>query len=330
MFRFEDSDYLYLIAILPVLYVLYLFAEKERKKAFQKLGDPGLLKKFRLLDKDYSLLKSLLFFMVVLLTIVSLANPQFGKKKEKAKTQNIDVYLAMDVSQSMLCEDIKPYRLSRAQLWVKQFLERFPSERIGFISFAGSAYLHTPLTTDLATVFHVATSAAPQNLGTQGTAIAEAIKLAEKSFSKEEGFHKVLIILSDGEDHEGEILAAAKNAKDKGITIFTVPVGTDQGGPIPSLYQGGSNYRTDREGQLIITRPNRKLLKEVADAGGGELLEIQSGEKAFDLLKQKFNALARKEITYQSFSSYNSLYQYFLLIALFLLIVETLVIRRKL
>ncbi|MBK9109797.1 MAG: VWA domain-containing protein [Saprospiraceae bacterium] len=329
MFRIEESVYLFLFILLPVLYLLYSYAQRKNERTLVKLGELNLLRKLRLVVRDRASLKFFLFLSVIALTIVSLANPQFGKKKEKAKTQNIDVYLALDVSQSMLCQDIKPDRLSRAQLWIKQFIERFPSERFGFISFAGSAFLHTPLTTDLATIYNMVTAASPRNLGTQGTAIADAIQLAEKSFAKEEGFHKVIILLSDGEDHEGEIVESAQRAKESGITIFTIPLGTEQGGPIPSMYQGGSNFRTDPSGNLIITKPNRSLLKQIADAGGGDMFEIQSGDTGFETLRNKFNALARKEITYQSFSSFNSYFQYFLGLALLLLILETLMIRRK-
>lgn len=329
MFRIEESVYLYLFLLLPVLYLLYNYAQRKNETTLVKLGDLHLLRKLRLITLDKTGHKFILFLGILILTIVSLANPQFGKKKEKAKTQNIDVYLALDVSQSMLCQDIKPDRLSRAQLWIKQFIERFPSERLGFISFAGSAFLHTPLTTDLATIYNMVAAASPRNLGTQGTAIADAIQLAEKSFAKEEGFHKVIIILSDGEDHEGEIVEAARKAKEKGITLFTIPLGTDQGGPIPSMYQGGSNFRMDTEGNLIITKPNRSLLKQIAEEGGGEMFEIQSGDTGFETLRNKFNALARKEITYQSFSSYNSYFQYFLGLAILLLILETLIIRKK-
>lgn len=329
MFRFEEPIYFYGLLLIPVFILIYFLAQKSRERNMDKLGQSKLLSQMRLFSKNLESTKFGLFMVVLLLTIVSMTNPQFGKKMEKGKTQSVDVFVVLDVSQSMLCEDIKPSRLERAQLWVKQFIERFPSERMGFISFAGSAYLHTPLTTDLATVYNMADAASPKNLGTQGSELASAIDLAVKSFGQEQGFHKAIVLLSDGEDHEGEAVEAARKAYQQGISIFTVPVGTPQGGPIPSIFSGGENYRTDQAGNLIMTKPNRELLREIAETAGGELMEIQSDASDFARLKEKFSAMARKELVYQSFSSYHSYFQYFLAMAIIFLLAETLIVRKK-
>ncbi|MGB5025396.1 MAG: hypothetical protein WBO44_08605, partial [Saprospiraceae bacterium] len=155
------------------------------------------------------------------------------------------------------------------------------------------------------------------------------IELAIKSFGEEQGFHRILIILTDGEDHEGEAIESAKKAAQKGISVITIPVGTEQGGPMPVFGNAGENYRTDESGQLIITKPNRKLLEEIATAGQGELLELENSEHGFNQLKNRFAQLAKKELTYQSFSTYQSYFQYILFLALAVLIFETLTIRRK-
>ncbi|MGB4969576.1 MAG: VWA domain-containing protein [Saprospiraceae bacterium] len=327
MFKFEENNYLILLVLLPVFYILYLNYKKSSMETWKKLGVYSTLKNFILVPNDKLNFKFLLFCFILLFSILGLVNPQFGKKTEKIKSQNIDVFIALDVSQSMLCTDIKPDRLSRAQIWIKQFLDRFRSERIGFISFAGSAYLHSPLTTDMPTIQLMTSMAGPKNIGTQGTAIAEAIELAMKSFGEKEGFHKVILLLSDGEDHEGAAIESAKKAAQKGITVFTVPVGTEQGGPIPNPI--AENYRVDEEGKLIITKPNRKLLAEIAETGQGEILDMQNGELIFEALKKRFSMLARKDVTYQSFSSYQSYFQYFLLIAFGLLIFESFLTRKK-
>jgi len=329
MFRFEEPYYFYALLLIPTLWLVHSFANRMRTKQLGRLGETSLLKKMNIVEEDRESSKFVMFLGVVILTIVSLANPQFGKRTEKGKTQHIDLFLVLDVSQSMLCEDIKPSRLARAQLWIKQFIERFPSERMGLISFAGSAYLHTPLTTDLATVYNMADAASPKNLGTQGTTLAGAIALADKSFGQEEGYHKAIVLLSDGEDHEGEAIDAAKKAYQKGISIFTIPVGTSGGGPIPSIFSGSSSYRTDESGNLILTKPNRSLLSEIAQVAGGEMLEIQGNDQGFDKLRSKFNTLSRKALVYQSFSSYASYFQYFLALAIILLLFETLTIRKQ-
>lgn len=329
MFRLEEIGYLILILVIPVFYLLFLNYQKQKETIWKKLGNPKILLNSRFLPTDKFNLKFILFLVVTFLSILTLTNPQYGKKKEKIKTQNVDVFIALDVSQSMLCTDIKPDRLSRAQIWIKQFLDRFHSERIGFISFAGSAYLHSPLTTDIPTIHLMTSMAGPKNIGTQGTAIADAINLAAKSFADEEGFHKVVLLISDGEDHEGAALEAAKHAAEKGISIFTIPIGTEQGGAIPNINYGADNFKMDEKGELIITKPNRSLLKEIAETTQAELLEIQDGDASFEILKKKFALLSKKDVTYHSFSSYESYFQYILIIAFGLLIFETMIIRKK-
>ncbi len=329
MFRLEEIGYLILLTGLPVMYLFYLNYKRKQNEAWEKLGNAKTLKNSRLISRDTFNLKFILYLIVAGFSVLALTNPQYGKKKEKIKSQNVDVFIALDVSQSMLCSDIKPDRLSRAQLWIKQFLDRFHSERVGFISFAGSAYLHSPLTTDIPTVNLMANMAGPRNIGTQGTAIADAIRMATKSFGDDEGYHKVILLISDGEDHEGEAVEAAKQAATKGISIFTIPMGTDQGGPVPNMNYGSENYKTDHEGKLIISKPNRQLLKEIADATQADLLEIQNGDISFETLKKKFALLSKKDVTYHSFSSYESYYQYILFLAFGMLVFETILTRRK-
>ncbi len=329
MLRLEEIGYLILLIGIPVFYIIYLNYKKQLNATWKKLGNPKTLQNSKLISEDKFRLKFILFLIMSTLSILALTNPQYGKKKEKIKTQNVDVFITLDVSQSMLCTDIKPDRLSRAQLWIKQFLDRFHSERVGFISFAGSAYLHSPLTTDIPTVQLMSSMAGPKNIGTQGTAIAEAIRMATKSFGETEGYHKVILLITDGEDHEGKAIEAAKQAGEKGISIFTIPVGSEQGAPVPNMNYGSENYKTDEEGKLIMSKPNRQLLKDIADATQAEVLEIQNGDAAFENLKKRFALLSKKDVTYHSFSSYESYYQYILFLAFGLLIFETVLTRRK-
>jgi Ca-activated chloride channel homolog len=329
MFKLEMPGYLMLLALLPVCYLLYAGYQNRRARNWKRLGVPVTLRKSLFRPDDPVAKKLAMLLGVLFLCILAMTNPQYGKKTEKVKSRNIDVFLALDVSQSMLCSDIKPDRLSRAQIWIKQFLDRFPSERIGFISFAGSSYLHAPLTTDIATIRLMSAMAGPRNIGTQGTVLADAIKMARKSFSKEQGYHKVILLITDGEDHEGGALEAAREAYQDGISLFTVPVGTEPGGPIPMEPGSGNAFKTDREGKLILTKPNRDMLRQLAEAGHGEMLEMQSGDSGFELLRKKFDALSKKEVAYQSFSSYQSYFQYFLALAFLLLLCETLWLRKK-
>jgi Ca-activated chloride channel family protein len=181
----------------------------------------------------------------------------------------------------------------------------------------------------MATIQLLSSAMKPSSVGMQGTSIAAAIQMAMKSFPQKEGFHKVIIILSDGEDHEGESVEAAKSAHEAGVTIFTVPVGTTQGGALPNLDQPGEGYKRDEKGNVIISIPNRDLLDQIASAAQGERIELQDGENGFDKMKKRFSSLAKKEITYQSFSEYQSYFQFPLFLALIIWLGDVLINRRK-
>jgi Ca-activated chloride channel family protein len=326
MFRFEASSQLYLLAIIPLITLLFVYARRAADRKLAKLGSAQVLKKYLLSTGRRTRWRFAGFLAVTILGIVALANPQYGKKVDSVRTRNVDVFIVLDASNSMLCEDIKPDRLSRSKLWIKQFIERFPSERMGFISFAGGAYLHTPLTTDLATVYQMAGALTPDQLGTQGTGIAGALALAEKSFAREQGHHKVVLLVSDGEDHEGGAVDQVAKLNRAGITLFTLPVGTETGGWVPA--PGGGVLANDN-GNPVQTRPDRELLAALARGGGGEMLEMADGQGNFELLRKKFDALARVEAAYQSFSDYRSYFQYFLFIACCLLFADSYFYRRN-
>ncbi|MCC6752993.1 MAG: VWA domain-containing protein [Saprospiraceae bacterium] len=326
MFRFEASSQFYLLALLPLMALLLMNARRASDRKLAALGSAGVPKKYLLSNGHRTRWRFASFLAVALLGIIALANPQFGKKVDSVRSRNVDVFIVLDASASMLCEDIKPDRLSRSKLWIRQFIERFPSERMGLISFAGRAYLHTPLTTDLSTVYQMVSTLTPDQLGTPGTGIAEALSLAEKSFANEQGHHKVVLLVSDGEDHEGGAGDQLANLRKTGISLFTLPVGTETGGRVPLP---GGGVLADEYGKPVQTRPDRELLAALAKDGGGELLEMADGQDNFDRLRKKFDALARAEAAYQSFSDYRSYFQYFLFIACCLLFVDSYFCRRN-
>lgn len=329
MFRLEESVYLFALVLVPILWGISFYAKKTLIRRWSQLGNINVLQKSVYLPGQRNRSSVVVFGFVMSLLVIALCNPQWGQKKEKIRSQNVDIFIALDVSKSMMATDIQPNRLSRAQIWIKQFTERFPSERIGLISFAGNAYLQSPLTSDMATIQLLSSAMKPSSVGMQGTSIAAAIQMAVKSFPQKEGFHKVIIILSDGEDHEGESVEAAKSAHEAGVTIFTVPVGTSQGGALPNLDQPGEGYRRDEKGNVIISIPNRDLLDQVASAAQGERIELQDGENGFDKMKKRFSSLAKKEITYQSFSEYQSYFQFPLFLAMIIWLGDVLINRRK-
>lgn len=329
MIQLDQSVYFILLLIIPFIWLLSYVKQKNQDKQISAWGDKNVVvQNIHTLPAKFRL-KSVLFFVGMLFSILALVNPQFGKRTQKVRSSSSEIILALDLSESMLAEDVLPSRLSRAQLWISQFVERFPSEKVGLISFAGNAHLQSPLTTDISTIKLMSSLAHPSSISTQGTSLSAAIELATKSFSTQSGNHRILILISDGEDHEGEALEAAAAALRKGIHVFTVPIGTDEGAKIPQLVQGMGKYKTSANGEQIITKPNRKLLREIASKGEGQMLDISSGEAVFDILKNEFSKIAKKDIAMQSFDDYESYFQYLLIFGIILFGIEICIGRKK-
>lgn len=317
MFRIESPYYFLLFLIIPLAYLLLPVLHARSRKLWNKLGFHQVLIQYYHQSSRYKKLKSIILILTTTFLITALINPQYGLKKQKVKSQNAEIILALDISQSMLSEDIKPNRLSRAKLWINQFTKRFQSSRIGFIYFAGNAYLQSPVTSDIATINMIASIADPQLASTQGTSLAAAIELAKKSFSTQEGQHKLLIILTDGEDHEGEAVEEAKKASQLGITILCMPIGSQEGAPIPISNGQQNDFKRDKDGQVIYSKPNLKLLSDIASASSGLMLDLNSGEIVFDQIQDKLKSVLKKETFFQAFNEFESYYQ----IPLFLAIV---------
>ncbi|MDQ3142511.1 MAG: VWA domain-containing protein [Bacteroidota bacterium] len=329
MFRIESIEYLYLVIFIPIIWLSYRYYLRQNSQNWSKLGVQDVLWKYKL-GKEKLLPNKLIINLIALVfLIVALCNPQFGSKKENIKTQSLDIFIALDVSKSMLVNDIRPNRLSRAQLWIKQFTERFKSERIGFISFAGNAYLQSPLTSDIPTIQLMASMSSPSTIGTQGTSLAAPISLARKSFPKQDGYHKVLLLISDGEDHEGEAIDEAKLASGEGISIITIPVGTESGGYVPDMEATQNAYKKDIQGQFVVSVPNRKLLTEISANSNGQMMELTNGEDIFNQLKKRFALITKRDATFQSFSEYESYFSYFIIFAGILLVADFFLRRKK-
>ena len=310
MFRLESPQYFFLILIIAVLLLAWNVAAQRADRLWSRLGNAEVLRR-----SLYSPARSMLWMRYGLIACLSLltiamVNPQFGHKKEKVRAQNAEVFIALDVSQSMMATDIKPSRLSRAKIWIKQFTDRFPSEKIGLITFAGNAYLQSPLTNDAATINLLSAIADPSIASTQGTSLSAAIDMAIQSFASRDGYHKLLIIITDGEDHEGGVMEKAEEAAKKGITIAMLPVGTTEGSMIPVQQGGNTDYKRDQQGQQVITRPNLELMQKIVDRNGGLMLSLDQGMDVFNKLQEKIKTLLRKEVSYQSFNEFDSFFQW--------------------
>lgn len=330
MFRFEHPLYLYGLALIPALTLFFYLMRRLRAKSLSRFGERGLV--HRLMPQVSMLKHPFKFGMLMVaffLLCIALANPQWGTKREKVKRKASDVIIALDISNSMLSDDVKPNRLERARTFVLDLVSSLKGERIGSIVFAGNAYLQMPLTTDYAAAALFLKSANPDQAPTQGTAISEAIDVAEKAFGEESKNNKVLIILSDGEDHDSDALARAKEARNNGLLIFTIGVGTTEGGVIPFDFGGVKDYKRDETGQPVKTKINETMLRELANAGEGEYFNIANTSGVINALKNRVDKLEKRELEARSFTEFESYFQWFLFPALLILIWEFMMPYRK-
>ena len=320
MFRFEDPIYLYALALIPLLAVLRFLLIRQQKKRLLKFGDRELV---RQLMPDVSRFRPLVKFCLLLtalaLLIVMIARPQFGTKINHEKRTGIETIIALDVSNSMLAEDVAPSRLDRSKMMVENLVDNFTNDKIGLIVFAGDAFIQLPITSDYVSAKMFLSNISPSMISIQGTDIAKAISMASHSFTQQEGVGKAIIVITDGEDHEGGALEAAKEAKDKGMRVYILGVGSTKGAPIPT---DNGDYMKDNTGQTVMTGLNEQMCREIAQAGGGAYIHVENNSNAQDQLDQELNKLAKKEIESTVYSDYDEQFQAVGIIVLLLLIIE--------
>jgi Ca-activated chloride channel homolog len=331
MFRFEHLTHLYALAAIPVLTLFFYLTRRNRARDVLKFGQFELVRR---LMPQVSLLKHPLKFGILMVAflflVVAWANPQWGTKRERAKRRASDVIIALDISNSMLADDVKPSRLERARAFALDLANALKGERIGFVEFAGNAYLQTPLTTDYAAASMFIKSANPTHAPTQGTALADAIDISEKTFGTEAKNHKVLVIISDGEDHDSDAIERAKEAHDNGLLIFTIGVGTTEGGMIPFDFGNGLiDFKRDDNGQPVKSKVNEKMLTDLANAAEGAYFNLSATTNVIDALKNRVDKVEKKELEARSFSEFESYFQWFLAIALLILVAEFMMPYRK-
>ncbi len=327
MFRFEDPIYLYLLAVIPVLVVIRLLMVFQQKKRLRRFGDPSLVRelmpnvsRFRPAVKFYLLLTALA------LLIVMVARPQFGTKISHEKRTGIETIICMDVSNSMLAEDVAPSRLERSKMMVENLVDHFTNDKIGLIVFAGDAFIQLPITSDYVSAKMFLSSISPSMIATQGTDIATAINMAVNSFTQQEGVGKAIIVITDGEDHEGRAVEAAKDAKAKGMRVYLLGVGSPNGAPIPT---GDGEYLKDNTGQTVMTGLNEQMCRELAQAGGGAYIHVDNNSNAQQQLDTELDKLAKKEIESTIYSDYDEQFQAVGILVLLLLILEVCIMEVK-
>lgn len=328
MFRFENPQLLYLLLILPLIVLFYLYSNYLYKKRLRRYGDIDLLKG---LMPEVSYFRSRIKFWIVWitlgLTILVLARPQFGTKAEKIKRSGIEAIIAVDISNSMLAEDVVPSRLDKAKTLISKLLNNFSDDKVGLIVFAGDAFTQLPITSDYISAKMFLESISPSLISSQGTNIGEAIRLAMKSFTPQEKVGRTIIVITDGENHEGGALEAAKEAASKGIKVCVLGIGSSDGAPIP--IEGSNDYRKDRDGNIIVTHLNEQMCQEVAQAGNGVYIRVDNSSTAQTLLQKEIDKLAKSELETTVYSNYNEQFPTIAWLILVFLIIDVMILDKK-
>ncbi|MEI6456114.1 MAG: VWA domain-containing protein [bacterium] len=330
MFRSAHPYYFYLLALIPVFVLILVLFLVWRKKALNRYGDLQVIGQ---LMPEFSLaktiLKFVLFMTAIIFLIFALVDPQTGSKLEKVKRKGIDLIIALDVSNSMLAEDLRPNRLERAKQSISRLIDRLEGDRIGIIVFAGKAYTQLPITTDYAAAKMFISTINTGMVQTQGTAIGEAIDIAAKSFG-ESKHNKAIIIITDGEDHQGGVLEQTDAAVKKGIAIYTIGMGLPEGAPIP-VYEGDRQvgYKKDQQGGVIMTKLDETLLQKIASLGNGIYFRASNSETGLNKIFDDLNKIEKTEIETKQYSDFEDRFQYFVALALIVLILDLFVFERK-
>lgn len=328
MFRLEEPAYLYLLLLLPLLAVFYLYSNYRRRRAIRRFGDPALMEQLMPdVSKYRPNVKFWLIFTSIGLFAILLARPQFGSKLETVKRKGVEVMIALDISNSMLAQDVQPSRLEKAKRLISKLVDGMENDKVGMIVFAGDAFTQLPITSDYISAKMFLESITPSLISKQGTAIGAAINLAARSFTPQEGVGRAIVVITDGENHEGGAVEAAKEAAQKNIQVNVLGVGLPDGAPIP--IEGSNDFRRDNEGNVIVTRLNEAMCQEIAKDGKGIYVRVDNSNSAQKAIIQEINKMAKSDVESKVYSDYDEQFQAIAWIILFLLLVEMLILNRK-
>ncbi|MDO4931918.1 MAG: VWA domain-containing protein [Prevotellaceae bacterium] len=318
--RFENSIYLWMLSIIPIFTLLMVWAELHRRKLLRKLGDAHLV---RHLIPDASAQRRWIKFAitqaVVAVLVLMIARPQMGTKVSHEKRNGIEAIIALDISNSMLAEDVTPSRLQKSKMLIENLVDNFTKDKVGMIVFAGDAFVQLPITSDYVSAKMFLQNIDPSLIPTQGTDIAQAINLAANSFTKQKNIGKAIIVITDGEDHEGGAMEAAKAAKEKGFKVFILGIGNTTGAPIPVV---GGGYMQDNTGNTVMTALNEQMCRDIAAAGSGTYIHVDNTSAAQEMLNNEISKMQKGEMESVVYSEYNEQFQVFGIIALILIIIE--------
>lgn len=330
MIRFEDINYLYAWILIPLFFVLFWILLIRRKRNIKQLGDAQLVQTLMPSQSNFKLwIKFILLNLSYFFLVLGLANPQIGSKLEEVERKGVDLVIALDVSNSMLAEDIKPNRLERAKRAISQLIDRLEGDRIGIVVFAGKAYMQLPITSDYSAAKLFLSTIDTEIVPTQGTSIGQAIDLSLTAF-KDNKYEKAIVVITDGEDHDDNPVDASKNALELGIKVYAIGIGLPEGAPIPEFENGQAvGYKKDIKGKTVITKLDELTLQKIASAGGGIYVRANNTSAGLNQVFEEISKMEKQRYETKMFSDYEDRYQYFIALALFLLVLELLIFERK-
>lgn len=331
LFRFEHTEYFYALLFIPILAIVFMWMLIWKKRALNKFGNWAIMQR---LIPAMSTTRAIIRFGILMLAyfflIIGLANPQIGSKLVEGERSGIDIIVALDVSNSMLAQDIKPSRLERSKQAISKLIDKLGNDRIGMVVFAGNAYVQLPITTDHSAAKMFLSTISTKVVPTQGTAIGEAIELASESF-EDEKHSRAIVIITDGENHEDDAVEIAKSVSEKGIRVYTIGMGLPDGTPIPDYdkYDRQIGYKKDKQGNTVVTKLNEPMLQEIAVAGDGFYVRANNSQAGLSKVFEEINKLEKTEFESKVFSDYESRFQYFIALSLLFLLIEIIIFERK-
>lgn len=329
MFRFANIEMLWMLVTIPVFIVAYILYSRRKRRQLEAFGDPNLIAELMPnVSRVRPAVKFSILMVALILLIFAAARPQYGQREQTIKRQGIEAMIALDISNSMLAEDVVPNRLDRAKQLLSRMIDKMVDDRVGLVVFAGEAYTQLPITCDYVSAKMFLQTITPDLIKTQGTAIGAALSTAIQSFgSTETDASRAIILITDGENHEDDAIAVATRAKEAGIKVFVIGIGKPEGAPIP--IPGTNNFRKDRQGNVVVSRLNEDMCREVAKAGNGIYVRCDNTNTAMRALEKELDALATADIETTVYTEYNEQFQSFALVALLLLVIDFYIFNRK-
>ena len=329
MFRFANIEMLWWLITIPVFVIAYIIYTKHKRRQLLEFGDQELIAQLMPdASKSRPIWKFSLLIVALALLIIAGARPQYGQKETTVKRQGIEVMIALDISNSMLAEDVAPNRLDRAKQMLSKMIDNMVDDKVGLVVFAGEAFTQLPITCDYVSAKMFLNTITPNLIPTQGTAIGAALQTAITSFGATESeAGRAIILITDGENHEDDAIAAAQKAQELGIQVFVVGIGKPEGSPIPK--PGTNDYFKDRSGQVVVSRLNEEMCQQIAEAGNGIYVRCDNTNTAMRALQQGMEHIATAELESTVYADYNEQYQSFVLIALLLIAIEFFILSRK-